>query len=65
MKLSIIIPCYNEIATIEQIIDAVNNSPYSDHGETVLIILTLKLKYEFSWIFGHPQIVKYPPYTTS
>jgi glycosyltransferase involved in cell wall biosynthesis len=30
MKLSIIIPCYNEIATIEQIIDAVNGSPYSD-----------------------------------
>lgn len=28
MKLSIIIPCYNEIATIDQIIDAVNNSPY-------------------------------------
>jgi len=30
MKLSIIIPCYNEIATIDQIIDAVNNSPYPD-----------------------------------
>ena len=28
MKLSIIIPCYNEIATIDQLIDAVNNSPY-------------------------------------
>jgi glycosyltransferase involved in cell wall biosynthesis len=28
MKLSIIIPCYNEIATIDEIIDAVNNSPY-------------------------------------
>jgi glycosyltransferase involved in cell wall biosynthesis len=30
MKLSIIIPCYNEIATIDEIIDAVNNSPYAD-----------------------------------
>jgi glycosyltransferase involved in cell wall biosynthesis len=30
MKLSIIIPCYNEIATIDEIIDAVNNSPYPD-----------------------------------
>jgi len=30
MKLSIIIPCYNEISTIDQIIDAVNNSPYPD-----------------------------------
>jgi glycosyltransferase involved in cell wall biosynthesis len=28
MKLSIIIPCYNELATIDEIIDAVNNSPY-------------------------------------
>ncbi len=30
MKLSIIIPCYNEVSTIDQIIDAVRNSPYSD-----------------------------------
>jgi glycosyltransferase involved in cell wall biosynthesis len=30
MKLSIIIPCYNELATIDQIIDAVNNSQYSN-----------------------------------
>jgi len=29
MKLSIIIPCYNEIATVEEIIEAVNNSPYN------------------------------------
>lgn len=28
MKLSIIIPCYNEIDTIDQIIDAVRKSPY-------------------------------------
>jgi len=28
MKLSIVIPCYNELATIEKVIDAVNNSPY-------------------------------------
>lgn len=30
MKLSIVIPCYNELATIEKVIDAVNNSPYSN-----------------------------------
>ena len=30
MKLSIVIPCYNELATIENVIDAVNNSPYSN-----------------------------------
>ena len=30
MKLSVIIPCYNEKATIEQIIDAVRNSSWSD-----------------------------------
>jgi glycosyltransferase involved in cell wall biosynthesis len=30
MKLSIIIPCYNEMATIEAIVDAVNASPYPD-----------------------------------
>lgn len=30
MRLSIIVPCYNELSTIEQIIDAVNNSPYSN-----------------------------------
>ena len=29
MKLSVVIPCYNEAATIEAIIDAVRNSPYS------------------------------------
>ena len=28
MKLSVVIPCYNENATIEQIVDAVRNSPY-------------------------------------
>ena len=28
MKLSIIIPCYNELATIDAIIDAVNAAPY-------------------------------------
>lgn len=28
MKLSIIIPCYNELATIDTIIDAVNAAPY-------------------------------------
>ena len=30
MKLSIIIPCYNELSTIDTIIDAVNAAPYSD-----------------------------------
>jgi len=30
MRLSIIIPCYNEVNTIEQIVDAVNNSPWPD-----------------------------------
>ncbi|HSV26306.1 MAG TPA: glycosyltransferase family 2 protein [Sedimentisphaerales bacterium] len=30
MKLSIIIPCYNECRTIETVIDAVNNCPYED-----------------------------------
>ena len=30
MKLTIIIPCFNEAATIDRIIDAVNASPYQD-----------------------------------
>jgi glycosyltransferase involved in cell wall biosynthesis len=30
MKLSVVIPCYNEAATIEKIIDAVLRSPYPD-----------------------------------
>ena len=30
MKLSIVIPCFNEIATIDHIIDAVNAAPYPD-----------------------------------
>lgn len=30
MKLSVIIPCYNELKTIDLIIDAVNAAPYSD-----------------------------------
>ncbi|MCL4428825.1 MAG: glycosyltransferase family 2 protein [Deltaproteobacteria bacterium] len=30
MKLSVIIPCYNEAATIEKVIDAVKKSPYGD-----------------------------------
>jgi glycosyltransferase involved in cell wall biosynthesis len=30
MKLSIIIPCYNELLTIDEIIDAVNAAPYSN-----------------------------------
>ncbi|KJU83276.1 glycosyltransferase, group 2 family protein [Candidatus Magnetobacterium bavaricum] len=30
MRLSVIIPCYNEVNTIAEIIDAVINAPYSD-----------------------------------
>ncbi len=30
MKLSIIIPCYNELSTIEQIVQAVKDAPYDD-----------------------------------
>src|SRR5262245_50321147 len=30
MRLSVVIPCYNELSTIDVIIDAVNNSPYSE-----------------------------------
>ena len=30
MKLSIIIPCYNELSTIDSILDAVNKAPYPD-----------------------------------
>ena len=30
MKLSVIIPCYNEVKTIEEIIAAVKNSPYKN-----------------------------------
>jgi len=30
MRLSVIIPCYNEVATIDKVIDAVNASPYPD-----------------------------------
>lgn len=30
MRLSVVIPCYNELATIEAIIDAVNRSPYTN-----------------------------------
>ena len=30
MRLSIIIPCYNELNTIDAIINAVNAAPYSD-----------------------------------
>ena len=36
MKLSVIIPCYNEINTIEAIIDAVRSSPYP-HKEIIVV----------------------------
>jgi glycosyltransferase involved in cell wall biosynthesis len=36
MKLSIVIPCYNEVKTIEEIIKAVKNSPY-ENKEIIII----------------------------
>jgi glycosyltransferase involved in cell wall biosynthesis len=36
MLLSVIIPCYNEIRTIDQIIDAVNAAPYP-HKEIIIL----------------------------
>jgi glycosyltransferase involved in cell wall biosynthesis len=30
MRLSVVIPCYNEFQTLDAIVDAVNNSPYLD-----------------------------------
>jgi glycosyltransferase involved in cell wall biosynthesis len=30
MRLSVVIPCFNEVNTIDEIIDAVNNGPYTD-----------------------------------
>jgi len=36
MRLSVIIPCYNEINTIDAIIDAVNRAPY--HDKEIIII---------------------------
>jgi glycosyltransferase involved in cell wall biosynthesis len=30
VRLSVLVPCYNEIGTIDRLIDAVNNSPYPD-----------------------------------
>ncbi|MDR1979021.1 MAG: glycosyltransferase family 2 protein [Synergistaceae bacterium] len=36
MKLSIVIPCYNEAATIESVIDAVRKSPY-DSKEIIVV----------------------------
>ena len=36
MRLSVIIPCYNEIGTIERLIAAVNYSPYRDK-EIILV----------------------------
>jgi len=36
MKLSIIMPCYNEINTIDIIVEAVNNMPY--HNKEIIIV---------------------------
>jgi glycosyltransferase involved in cell wall biosynthesis len=30
MRLTVVIPCFNEINTIDEIVDAVNNGPYTD-----------------------------------
>ena len=30
MKLSVVIPCFNEINTIEEVIDAVKSCPYKE-----------------------------------
>lgn len=37
MYLSIIIPCYNEIKTIDTIIDAINASPYPKN-EIIIVV---------------------------
>ncbi len=36
MKLSVIIPCFNELKTIDTIVDAVKNSPY-DNKEIIIV----------------------------
>ena len=36
MKLSIVLPCYNEVDTIEHIIEAIKNCPY-DNKEVVIV----------------------------
>lgn len=36
MRLSVVIPCYNELSTIDAIIDAVNASPYPDKEVVVV-----------------------------
>ena len=36
MKLSVIIPCFNELKTIDTIVDAVRNSPY-DNKEIIIV----------------------------
>jgi glycosyltransferase involved in cell wall biosynthesis len=36
MKLSVIIPCFNELKTIDAVVDAVRNSPY--YNKEIIII---------------------------
>ena len=36
MKLSVIIPCFNELRTIDAVVDAVKNSPY-ENKEVIII----------------------------
>ena len=42
MRLSVIIPCYNEIGTIDRLIGAVNDSPYRD--KEIILTQTLLLR---------------------
>ena len=64
MKLSIIIPCYNEISTINEIIEAVKNSPI-DNKEIIIVddasidgtreLLKDKIESEVTKIIYHKQ----------
>jgi glycosyltransferase involved in cell wall biosynthesis len=38
MRLSVIIPCYNELSTIDSIVGAVNRAPYPDKKSLSLTI---------------------------
>jgi len=61
MKLSVIIPCYNEAATVETIIDAVRNSPYSpkeiivvdDCSDDGTLVLLKRLQHKVDRIIYH------------
>ena len=42
MKLSVVIPCYNEVATIEQLLgtSSLGGISFSPDGERILVLLT-------------------------